>query len=105
MVTGMARNTVVNGRNEVIVGKKLNGRIRTNGVGRRRSVEINLGLPGRLQEIIHGRFGKHRKNMPADPVEDQDLRSGKAGGTRADTKKAKELVSELRINLDILRKK
>ena len=52
MATGMARNTVVNGRNEVIAGKKLNGRIRARGAGRRRSVEINPGLPVRLQEII-----------------------------------------------------
>ena len=50
--TGMARNTVVNGRDEVIAGKKLNGRIRARGAGRKRSVDINPGLLKRLQEIV-----------------------------------------------------
>ena len=50
--TGMARNTVVNGRDEVIAGEKLNGRIRAKGAGRKRSVDINPGLLKRLQEIV-----------------------------------------------------
>ena len=52
MATGMARNTVVNGRNEVIAGKKLKGRIRDKGAGRKRTVEINPGLKEKLQEIV-----------------------------------------------------
>lgn len=50
--TGMARNTVVNGRKEVIAGKKLSGRIRDRGAGRKKSVKINPGLSERLQEIV-----------------------------------------------------
>ena len=50
--TGMARNTVVNGRNEVTAGKKPNGRIRDKGAGRKRSVDINPGLKEKLQEIV-----------------------------------------------------
>ena len=52
MATGMARNTVVNGRNEVITGKKLDRRIRDKGAGRKRSVDINPGLKENLQEIV-----------------------------------------------------
>ena len=52
MATGMARNTVVNGRNEVTAGKKSNGRIRDKGAGRRKSVEIIPGLQERLQDLV-----------------------------------------------------
>ncbi len=50
--TGMARNTVVNGRNEVTAGKKSNGRIRNKGAGRKKSVDAIPGLMERLQEIV-----------------------------------------------------
>ena len=50
--TGMARNTVVNGRNEVTSGKKLDGRIRKKGAGRKKSVDAIPGLIERLQEIV-----------------------------------------------------
>ncbi|MHB1811497.1 MAG: ISAzo13 family transposase [Thermoplasmataceae archaeon] len=50
--TGMARNTVVNGRNEVIAGKKSDGRIRDKGAGRKKSVDTIPGLKEKLQEIV-----------------------------------------------------
>lgn len=52
MATGMARNTVVKGRNGVTAGKKLDGRIREKGAGRKRSVDVNPGLQKRLEEIV-----------------------------------------------------
>ncbi len=52
MATGMARSTVVKGRNEVTAGKRPDGRVRGRGAGRKRSVEINPGLIEKLQEIV-----------------------------------------------------
>ena len=50
--TGMARNTVVNGRNEVNAGRKSNGRVREKGAGRKKTADVYPGLPQRLQEIV-----------------------------------------------------
>ncbi|EQD74932.1 Rhodopirellula transposase family protein, partial [mine drainage metagenome] len=50
--TGMARNTVAHGRDEVIAGKNTKNRIREKGAGRKRSADNLPGLTERLQEIV-----------------------------------------------------
>ena len=81
IATGMARNTVVNGRNEVTAGKKSNGRIRDKGAGRKKSVDTIPGLTEKLQKII-------------DPVTGGDPQSHVMWSSKSLRKLSEELKSE-----------
>ena len=51
--TGMARDTVVHGRNDVIAKKNAGKRIREKGAGRKKSVDIIPGLQKALQGLVN----------------------------------------------------
>ena len=51
--TGLARDTVVHGRNDVIAQKNTGKRIREKGAGRKKSVDIIPGLQKALQDLVN----------------------------------------------------
>ncbi len=81
LATGMARNTVAHGRDEVIAGKIPKNRIREKGAGRKRSVDNIPGLKERLQEIV-------------DPVTRGDPQSSLLWTSKSLRKLSAELKSE-----------